>query len=291
MLDSTAGGVSPLPCALHSCPARKCSACSAAMQPVPAAVMACRHFLSWTSPQAKTPGTLVVVSPGVVLMYPSSSSFTWPPKNLEAGSCPIAKKRPLTSSSEMAPVFRFLILMLPSSPFSLPMASATSLSQINSIFSFALARCCMIFEARSVSRRWMTYTLLPYLVRKWASSIAESPPPMTAMGFFRKMGAAPSHTAQAEIPLFQKPFSSPLPGNSRRRATAPVAMITVCAVTSFSSVHSLNGRLLRSTLVIVSVKILVPKRKLCLRMFSTSSVPSMPSGKPGKFSTSVVVVS
>jgi hypothetical protein len=42
-----------------------------------------------------------------------------------------------------------------------------------------------------------------HLVRKRASSIAESPPPITARGFLRKMGAAPSHTAQALMPLFQ----------------------------------------------------------------------------------------
>lgn len=77
--------------------------------------------------------------------------------------------------------------------------------------------------------------------------MAVSPPPMTAIGFLRKMGAAPSHTAQAEIPLFQYPLSSPDPGNSSRRATAPVATITVSAVTSLLSVQILNGRLERST--------------------------------------------
>ena len=38
------------------------------MQPEPAAVIACRNFLSWTSPAANTPGTLVTVEPGVVRM-------------------------------------------------------------------------------------------------------------------------------------------------------------------------------------------------------------------------------
>ena len=55
------------------------------------------------------------------------------------------------------------------------------------------------------------------------SSIALSPPPMTARGFFRNMGAAPSHTAQAEMPLFQKPGLSPAPGKSNRLATAPAS--------------------------------------------------------------------
>jgi hypothetical protein len=35
----------------------------------------------------------------------------------------------------------------------------------------------------------------------------------------------------------------------------------------------------------------VPKRSDCLRMLSVRSMPPTPSGKPGKFSTSVVVVS
>ena len=35
------------------------------------------------------------------------------------------------------------------------------------------------------------------------------------------MGAAPSHTAQALMPLFQKPFTSPAPGKSSLFATAP----------------------------------------------------------------------
>ena len=59
---------------------------------------------------------------------------------------------------------------------------------------------------------------------------------MTAMGRLRNMGAAPSHTAHAEMPLFQNPpspSSDPLKGS--RRATAPVATITASAVTSFSS--------------------------------------------------------
>ncbi len=46
---------------------RKCSASSDAMQPLPAAVMAWRHFLSWTSPAANTPVTEVWVVPGVVM--------------------------------------------------------------------------------------------------------------------------------------------------------------------------------------------------------------------------------
>jgi hypothetical protein len=61
-----------------SCAARKCSTSKAATQPEPAAVMAWRHSLSCTSPHAKTPSTEVVDRPGDVTTYPSSSSASWP---------------------------------------------------------------------------------------------------------------------------------------------------------------------------------------------------------------------
>ena len=76
--------------------------------------------------------------------------------------------------------------------------STTSVFQMNSIFSFAKARSCMIFEARSESLRWMTYTFDAKRVRKVASSIAESPPPTTAMTRSRKK--KPSHVAHHETP-------------------------------------------------------------------------------------------
>ena len=53
----------------------------------------------------------------------------------------------------------------------------------------------------------------------------------------------------------------------------------------------LNGRAERSTLVTFSVRISAPKRSACSRMLAMSSGPMIPSGKPGKFSTSVVSMS
>lgn len=47
--------------------AKNRSASNAAMQPLPAEVTACRHFLSWTSPAAKTPLTDVREVPGSVM--------------------------------------------------------------------------------------------------------------------------------------------------------------------------------------------------------------------------------
>jgi hypothetical protein len=44
------------------------------------------------------------------------------------------------------------------------------------------------------------------------------------------------------------------------------------------------------TAVTSSVRNSAPNRSACRRMLSISSGPMMPSGKPGKFSTSVVVI-
>jgi hypothetical protein len=70
---------------------------------------------------------------------------------------------------------------------------------------------------------------------------------MTARGLFLKMGTAPSHTAHAEIPLCQYVSS---PGRLSRRADAPVAMMTVSAVSggdcSSPSRQYLKGRSERS---------------------------------------------
>ena len=85
------------------------------------------------------------------------------------------------------------------------------------------------------------------LVKYIPSSQAESPPPITANGLLRKMGTAPSQTAQALIPDCQYVSS---PGRFNRRAEAPVAMITESAVSgaasSAPSRQYLNGRLERS---------------------------------------------
>ena len=76
--------------------------------------------------------------------------------------------------------------------------SSTSLFHANSILGLAKAFSCMIFDARSVSRRCTTVTFEANFVRKIASSIAESPPPMTAIGLPRKKN--PSHVAHVETP-------------------------------------------------------------------------------------------
>ena len=79
-----------------------------------------------------------------------------------------------------------------------PSRSVTTVSHRNVIRSLASARSCMILEARSASRRWMTVTLVANLVRKRASSSAESPPPTTAISWPRKKN--PSHVAHVDNP-------------------------------------------------------------------------------------------
>ncbi|GMY21240.1 Vesicle-associated membrane-protein-associated protein [Fagus crenata] len=64
------------------------------------------------------------------------------------------------------------------------------------------------------------------------------------------MGAAPSHTAQANMPQFQNPFRpSPEPGKSNRLATAPVATMTESTMIALESVKTLKGVVKKSTLL------------------------------------------
>src|SRR6478735_547054 len=108
------------------------------------------------------------------------------------GSWPIATNRPVTASSRVSPVTvsrSVTPLSLPS-----PWISATSEFQANRILSLATARSAMILLARSSSRRWMIVTVRANFVRKVASSMAESPPPTTAMSWSRK-----KNPSQAEL--------------------------------------------------------------------------------------------
>ena len=92
----------------------------------------------------------------------------------------MAMKMPPAATSRTLPVLT-LRIRAPVSLVSLsPRIFSTTLSQSQAIFGFANARSCMIFEARSSSRRWTTVTLGANLVRNVASSIAVSPPPTTS---------------------------------------------------------------------------------------------------------------
>ena len=94
----------------------------------------------------------------------------------------------------------------------------------------------MIFEARRVSRRWITFTSVANFVRKVDSSMAESPPPTTAIFLPRKKN--PSQVAQVETPCPISFLSDSMPISL---AEEPVEMITVFASTSLSPYQTLKG--------------------------------------------------
>ncbi len=86
---------------------------------------------------------------------------------------------PLTASVRSSPVRVSRSL----NPVTLPSPSTSTTSALVSqrIFASLRARSSMIREARNSSRRCTIVTDRAKRVRKVASSIAESPPPMTAM--------------------------------------------------------------------------------------------------------------
>ena len=120
----------------------------------------------------------------------------------------------------------------------------------------------------------------------------------------RKRTIADCTRANSALPILIRSINTPKDNIKNkfyiRLAVAPVAMITECAlISSPASVVSTNGLCFTSTLLTVSVLISVPNFKLCCLHLSykirvkentINSGPEMPSGKPGKFSTSVVVV-
>src|SRR5216683_6270909 len=203
-------GSCPQPVAEVQCPldSSQRSASIEAMHPVPAAVTAWRYMWSTTSPAANTPSTLVRVSYGdagsqsalrfvPATMYPAGSSSSLPWNSELLGVCPIATKMPPASITVTSSVSRLRSL----APWTLCSPSTSSMVEFhtNEILSLAMARSCMIFEARSWSRRWITDSLEAKRWRNRASSMAESPPPTTRSSWFLKK--APSQVAQVETPL------------------------------------------------------------------------------------------
>jgi hypothetical protein len=85
----------------------------------------------------------------------------------------------VASRFQVSPVFRLRSRTPVTTPLSTSKISSTVALVIHWIFGFARARSSMIFEARNSSRRCTTATSEPNRVRKIASSIAESPPPIT----------------------------------------------------------------------------------------------------------------
>ena len=159
--------------------------------------------------------------------------------------------------------------------------------QRNEIFALASALSCMIFEARSVSRRWITVTCDASLDRYSASSSAVSPPPTMATGRFRKK--KPSQVAQVLTP---RPINFISDGRPSSLAEAPVETITVRArITWPLSRVNANGRDEKSTRSTSPLRNAVPKCSAWARMSAINCGPITPSRCPGQFSTIVVMVS
>ena len=143
------------------------------------------------------------------------------------------------------------------------------MSQAIEIFGFFKVRSRMIFEARNVSRRCTIVTLSANLVRKFASSMAESPPPTTMISLPRKKN--PSHVAQVETPWPRRRFSDARPS---MRADAPVAMMRVrVKISRCGLIVNRNGRRDRSAPTASPCRYSVPNRAACRRIFSISSGP------------------
>ena len=99
------------------------------------------------------------------------------------GLWPIARNTPVASRSSCVP----LTVSCRRTPTtrSVPSTSTTSRFQCTVIFGLSNTRCCMILLARKLSRRWIMCTLRHMRVKKVASSIAVSPPPMTTTSWSR----------------------------------------------------------------------------------------------------------
>src|SRR6267142_6069209 len=114
----------------------------------------------------------------------------------------------------------------------------------------------MILEARNSSRRWMRVTLLAKRVRNVASSIAVSPPPITAIGLPEKK--KPSQVAHEETPW---PIKACSLGRPSQRADAPLAMIKDLVWRVSLPKLMVKGRRERSALTTCPVRYSAPKRE------------------------------
>src|SRR5690606_7471211 len=164
---------------VRGCSANHRSASMAAAQPEPAAVIACRYVRSTRPPAATTPSPEAAVVRPLPSTYPSSSRSSWPRTSSERGSWPIATNTPVTAMWDSSPVTVFRNRTPVT--FGSPSIAVTWVLVTKVIFSLARARSSMMREARNSSRRWIRVTLRANLVKKRASSIAESPPPTTMM--------------------------------------------------------------------------------------------------------------
>ncbi len=209
-----------------------------------------------------------------------------PLKAVALGMWPMPRNIAETGRTYSSPETRFLRRRPLTSFSSTPSTSSTVVLETNLMLGWAMARSSMIFEARNRSVRLMSVILVAKRVRKRASSMAESPPPMTAISLPEKKN--PSQVAQELTPW---PINACSDGRLSQRALAPEAMMSVRVwMVSWPRLSS-KGRFVRSMELRWAMRSSAPKRTACFFMFSMRSGPWMPSGQPGKFSTRVVMES
>jgi hypothetical protein len=186
----------------------------------------------------------------------------------------MATNAPPTSSSSASPVSALRSAIARSLPSSPARNSCGTNGVLNSMFGRSPARSRMILEARYSSRRWIEVSLSAYLEMKIESSIAESPPPITAT--FSPLKKAPSQTPHVETPL---PDSSSSPGIPSRRGSAPIARISALPACSSSPRNTRwSSPSDSSTRSASSVMKRVPNRSAWARNWFIISGPMIPSG-------------
>ena len=169
------------------------------------------------------------------------------------GWWPMATNSPVTGSTDDSPVTtsdttRALRLASPS-------RSVTTVFHRNSIFGFANARSCMIFEARSVSRRWIRVTLSANLLRKMASStrrVAAADDGDVVTAEEEPVARRAGRDAVADQP--------PLGLEAEHQRAGARATMTASASCSVSRDPDLERSVERSTLVTFSVMNSAPNR-------------------------------
>ena len=124
-----------------------------------------------------------------------------------------------------------------------PLNSPTVVFHSTVILGLPSTACCSTCDARKLSRRWMSVTCEEVRASTRASSMAVSPPPMTAQCFSRHR--KPSHVAHELTP---PPRYMSSPGAPSQRLSAPVETMSACAVSAEVLVLMTKGRLERSTL-------------------------------------------
>ena len=155
-----------------------------------------------------------------------------------------------------------------------------------SIFLFSINFFWSNFSALNSFLLWINFTLDANFVRNIASSTAAFPPPTTATTFSLKK--KPSHVAHAETP---KPLNFCSDSKFNHLAWAPVEIIMLSAVYFWPlSPTASKGVDFKFTDEMWSSIISVPTALAWSLIWSINHGPWITSAKPGKFSTSVVVV-